>query len=295
MPTTAIPSPTFFLDVAGRFSRTTTIPMVVAGVAVQKTKVDELRNAVLAITGGRIIKWTAAHRDIKTAKRLLRCIEKHNLVARVTLINKHEPEWTRYWTMGDRLEVASRAFPQPMPYATASVTLKYHIYCHVIGDVLGVYLSRHRRILPPKGQVQQLQVQAVCDSDIHGEENLKVFRNIFKNMGDFPQTREATGIVPTTNAEVMTEQDEPLLMLPDHLAGYIHSKEAYGQGPENDWAELIKKVGYVINRWPSSFLSVGIYEFVHEFPIPVTDFEAAAAFAKTDQWREVIARVYGGK
>src|SRR2546423_3581937 len=169
---TTIPSPTLFLDVAGRFSRITTTPIVVAGVAVQTTKVDELRKAVLAITGGRIIKWADAHKDIKTAKRLFRCIGRHNLVTRATLISKHEPEWKQYWTMGERLEVASRAFPQPMPYATASVTLKYHIYSHGIGEIIGVYLGRYRGILPLKGDVQQLEVQAVCDSDINGEENL---------------------------------------------------------------------------------------------------------------------------
>ena len=236
------------------------------------------------------MKWADANKDIKTAKRLFRCIGKHNLVARATLIRKHEPEWTNYWTMGDRLEVASRAFPQPMPYATASVTLKYHIYCHGIGDIIGVYLSRHRGGLPPKGQAQHLQVHAVCDSDIRGEENLIQFRDIFKRMGDFPQTRQATGIVPVTDVGVKTEQEEPLLMLPDHVAGYIYSKEVYGEGPDNAWSELIRKVSRV-SRWPSGLLSVGAYDFVDDFPIPVADFEAAAVFAKTDQGREVARRV----
>ena len=249
-----VPPPTLFLDVAGRFTRKPDFPIVAAGISVPTAKTAELREAVLAVTGGRIVKWTDAHKDIPTAKRLFRSIGKRQLPCRATFILKHEPEWSQYWAMGDRLEEAVKAFPQKMPYATASVTLKYNIYSYGIADTIGGYLGRHRAVLPPKTGVEKMPVCAVCDSDIPGEQSQKMFQQIFEKMEGFPQTREGTGIELKIDVCVKTEQEEPLLMLPDHIAGYIYSLNAYGKGSENAWAELITEIELVVSQWPKGFI-----------------------------------------
>jgi len=197
--------------------------------------------------------------------------------------------------MGDRLERAVQAFPDEMPYATASVTLKYHVYSLGFGDVLGVYLGHHGRVLSPRNGVKQLPVWGVCDSDIQGEENQKIFQRIFEQMRDFSQTRQATGIEPIPEVCVKTEQEEPLLMLPDHIAGYVRSKKVYGKGAENERASLIEDIDQVVSRWPSGLLSIGSQDFIYGFPIDVTQFEAAATFAKTKEGRKIIARTWGAK
>ena len=82
-------------------------------------------------------------------------------------------------------------------------------------------------------------------------------------------------------------------MLPDHIAGYIYSLSAYGKGPENEWAELITEIERVVSQWPQGPISVGNHEFTDEFPIDVVKFEGAAALAKTDEGREIIAMTWG--
>jgi len=286
-----VPPPTLFLDVSGRFARDVEHPIVVAGVAIETARIDELRHAILAVTGGRIIKWREVQRDIATARRLFQSIGKRQIPARATFILKHEPEWSAFWAMGDRLEIAVKAFPQSMPYATASMTLKYQIYGDGIADVLGFYLGRHKALLPPRAGVKQLRVVAVCDSDISGEQNQMMFREIFEKMqGSFPQTRDRLGIELRPEVSVKTEQEEPLLMLPDHIAGYIRSKQVYGTGPDNEYAEVILGIDRVVGRWPANLLNIGSQEFTDEFPQNVVAFEAAAALAKTDEGKAIIAR-----
>lgn len=286
-----VPSPTLLLDVGGRYTRSAERPFVVGGVAVPSNSADELRDAILAVTGGRIVKWSNAHNDIDTARRMFRCIGKRQLSASATIIRKHEPEWTQYWNMGDRMQKAAEAFPQHMPYANALTTLKYHVYTFGTAHLLGHYLGRFAPVLLNRPPLGSFAVTAVYDSDIDNPHSQKVLQRLFDEMGELSQFKHEAGVSPVTKPIVLSEQQEPLLMLADHVAGYVYSREAYGMGPENDRANLLREVQQEIAKWPRDLLMEVTHEFKETFPIDVERFEAAAEYTKTHAGRKIVEAI----
>ena len=78
-----------------------------------------------------------------------------------------------------------------------------------------------RRKVPP---FKEVGVTAVFDSDIQGEIIQRVWKNVFPKLErEMKQTRERLRISPKIKLEIKTEQEEPLLLLADYLAGYYYS------------------------------------------------------------------------
>ncbi len=271
-----IQPPTLFLDVAGRFSRNPNYPIVVAGVAVPSNAIDEIRRALLSVTNGRIIKWKESSGEVETIKRIFRTIMKRQLAVFISYMRKHEPEWSQYWEEGTRLETVMNKLQTPAPYAKAGVVLRYHVYCHGIASVTGLYLGRHGASPRPK-RTQSLKIQAICDSDIQGEANLQMFKDIFDKAGTLHRTVQATGLDLAFDPTVSTEQQEPILMLPDHIAGYIYSRNAYQEEKNNAIREqLIGELNALTDSWPSHVLRCEDYPFKDKFPIDIKAYEHAA-------------------
>jgi len=58
-------------------------------------------------------------------------------------------------------------------------------------------------------------------------------------------------ISPIFEVEIKTEQEEPLLLLPDYLAGYHYSRAAYGSTQQEDtWTDLLASVIPMIAKLP---------------------------------------------
>src|SRR5262249_5702458 len=138
------------------------------------------------------------------------------------------------------------------PYAKPMNTLKLHQFGLASADLLGVYLARHTHWLPKSNRpVQRITVNAVFDSDIQGETNQRICQNVFEGLeGDLPQTVEATRIEPHFKVSITTEQGEPLLLLPDHVAGYPYSRKVYGVSDENEKKELLAGVEPLMEQIP---------------------------------------------
>ena len=141
---------------------------------------------------------------------------------------------------------------------------------------LGVYLARNSHWLPRKdGPVQRIVVKAVFDSDIQGEANQKVCQNVFEGLeGDLPQTVQATRVEPHFKISITTEQEEPLLLLPDHVAGYIYSRKAYGVTGENARGGLLTAVKPLVELIPKSCFKTLEEHFREEYLLPSTTFDS---------------------
>lgn len=69
-----------------------------------------------------------------------------------------------------------------------------------------------------------VDVDIVCDTDIQGEENIEFFKGLWECLGDDQPLLSQLGLVfHARSVELMTEQSEPLLTLPDHVAGAVHT------------------------------------------------------------------------
>lgn len=64
----------------------------------------------------------------------------------------------------------------------------------------------------------------IFDKEIDGVDNIEVFKSIWHRQNDYPQLTEQFGIRRNMKeVRLVKEQDEPLLMLPDYIAGIAHA------------------------------------------------------------------------
>ena len=63
----------------------------------------------------------------------------------------------------------------------------------------------------------------ICDSDIQGKKNTEVFKSFWEQSDRSQPSMESLGLrFVTRDVQVTTEQQEPLLLLADYLAGIVH-------------------------------------------------------------------------
>lgn len=84
-------------------------------------------------------------------------------------------------------------------------------------------------------------------------------------VNELPQTEEATGIRTIFSPSISTEQNEPLLLLPDHLAGFYYSKKMYGKGLENNRENILDALEPILDKWPSECFRVFEYHFGEKY------------------------------
>ena len=132
-----------------------------------------------------------------------------------------------YFSEGRRLyEIAVRRTQRAVPFAKPMATFKLHQFGITCGDLVGFFARRNRHRLPGKAQpIQPFNVTAVFDSDIQGHANQQVCKDVFdRAMPEIKRTPRHLRISPPIRAEIKTEQEEPLLLLADYLAGYHYSR-----------------------------------------------------------------------
>lgn len=140
-----------------------------------------------------------------------------------------------------------------MPYAKPMATFKLHQFGNLCGDLIGFFAKRHRNRLPKRdGPIQPVEVTPVFDSDIQGETNQRVCKNVLAGVeARMIGTRKHLRISPNIKAEIKTEEEEPLLLLADYLAGYHYSRVAYAAQQENDWMDLLTAVRPMVSKLPT--------------------------------------------
>jgi hypothetical protein len=270
------PDLTIFLDAAGRYSHSKETPIVFCAVGMQTKKVHEVREHFLKAIDGNLVKWSDSEGNLETAKAVFRLLTEQRLVWIAQIIWKNTPEWDCYFEDGNTLyEKCVKNAQEAAPYAKPMNTFKLHHFGLSSADFLGLYLALHPLMLPPKNRpVQRITVNAVFDSDIQGATNQKIFQNVFAGLGgDLPNTIQATRIKPHFKVLITTEQAEPLLLLPDHVAGYLYSTKTYGLSDQNMRRDFLNAVKPFFEQIQPLRYKVIEQAFREAYLLPPTTFD----------------------
>jgi hypothetical protein len=210
-----------FYDISGRISEGSQLNpfFTIGGVIIPTEDEDKVRVAL----GYGIPKWRDAN---GVSLSLITSVLNHyDIYCTVARIEKTEPAWTEFWSTGDRQYqyLSSKTKPKP-GFAKPGNVLKDWAFgiCSAAG--LGLYLRSQGRpvILDPNG-LSALYLKVVCDTEIQGEENRKVFEDSWTHWCEVTKLAPHLEIKPYIDCvQFKTEQEENLLILPDYLAGYIN-------------------------------------------------------------------------
>ena len=216
---------TLFLDIAGRVTRASTPDtyITVGGVLVPTCREDEIRKS---LSGG-VPKWRDSTRE---SLRLLQSVFHDPDIQSVVLqFEKKLPEWNRFWDDGyNEHKNLAGLINEKVGFARPGTVTKYLAFglCSAIG--LGEKMRREGlpRLVDQHG-FGILRLRVIHDLDIQGEDNQDTFSYMWKSWAESTQTRVRLQISPTVDAvEFRTEEDDPILVLPDYLAGLIHYRTA---------------------------------------------------------------------
>jgi hypothetical protein len=214
---------TLFLDVAGRVSKETRgyEYITCAGVALESVAVPRVRSALRE----NLPKWKhSKSADLIYASEF---IVQHALTSLVLRVEKQEPFWSRNWEdADDYCKYLSRHTKKSVGFAKAAQFIRYMLFGECSGRLIGecVRSGGVPRLLDQNGH-GIVEVSAVCDSDIQGEDNIAAFHFLWEKFESSPQKLLAgKGIrVSVRSTSLAAEEEEPLLLCPDHLAGLFHS------------------------------------------------------------------------
>jgi len=217
---------TLFLDIAGRVTRASTPDsyITVGGVLVPTSREAELWKS---LSGG-VPKWRDATRESLDLVQRVVCIP--DIQSVVLQIEKKQPEWNQFWDDGDNEhKKLSGLINEKVGFARPGTVTKYLAFgeCSALG--LGEKLRREGvpQLVDQYG-FGILRLRVIHDIDIQGEDNQDTFSYMWKTWAESTQMRDRLHLAPTVDAvEFRAEEDDPVLLLPDYLAGLIH----YRTGP----------------------------------------------------------------
>src|SRR5262249_36203050 len=249
------------------YSHSKEAPLVFAAVGMWSSAVDEVRESLLTAMKSEPRKWSDSEDAAEQVKAAFRLIAKRQLYGIVHIIWKDTEKWDLYLQNGQAIyDKGVKNAQEAMPYAKPMNTLKLHLFGIVLADLYGHILHQNKyRLKPKSNDLRSVTVKGIFDSDIQGEKNQEIFRNVMGGVHELQQTEEATGIRTTFSPSISTEQDEPLLLLPDHLARFYYSKTMYGKGLENSRENILHALEPILDKWPSECFRVFEYHFGEKY------------------------------
>jgi len=111
-----------------------------------------------------------------------------------------------------------------LPFMQPGVVMRYYLLSECSALLLGLSIrgGKLSNIIDASG-LRSLELEIVADSDIQGDLNKCEFENIWRKWATTTRLRDILHIGPEIDAvRIETEQQDPLLLLPDYLAGVSH-------------------------------------------------------------------------
>lgn len=211
---------TFFLDTAGRVSEGIAGYewLTVAALAIPTGNVDLVRQALPAGTP----KWNES--SLSETSTVVDVALEHTVAAIVLQLHKKQPNWSEFWQDGanchHRMSSKERS---RVGFVKPATVIRYAIFGACSGPLLAECLKREDpSILDLQGR-GVLELAVVPDTDIQGNENQATFKFLWETyVAESSLLRKLNVHLVLDKVEFRTEQDDPLLLLPDHVAGCLH-------------------------------------------------------------------------
>lgn len=213
---------TLFTDISGRVSRDATgNPRVTAATVLFPSGQIDIVTAKLPKN---LPKWQSC--SFESAKVITNLLNDHAISVGVFSVNKHTKAWLKFCQDSKHLQSAIVSQDhQPAGFAKPSNVLAFHLLDGACAIATGhaLRISSKNRIIDNSGK-SLIERSLIFDSDISGEENLDVFKSLWKNSEYSQPLVERMGFrLLTKDVRVATEQQEPLLYLADYIAGIAHA------------------------------------------------------------------------
>lgn len=215
------------VDIAGRFHRAgTNLSVTTGGVAIAADRADYVRSL---IPPG-LPKWGQC--NLTQANDVVRIVARECLAVGAVTRDLGTTAWQKFWedsadheSVLNRLQGGKAGLLKPANIAR-SIAL---IDGAVVASGHAAYLSNAIERAETNGPVTINQT-LIFDDELGGESR-EFFMELWNGARPQPSTKAVGVTFKTCDVRMATEQDEPLLMLPDYVAGLHHCVQFADAGP----------------------------------------------------------------
>lgn len=252
-----------FYDIAGRVTKATKHKdyFSVGGIIIPTIE-EEKAKAFLSFE---LPKWKNATRDSLSI--IEKSIMDFHIEGTVVTFNKNSPSYDKFCADGDKQhQRLASLVKDKVGFAKPGTVMRYLAFGICSAANVGIHLrDQGRPTLLDQNGYSILYLKVVCDSDIQGEENKKAFVECWERWSNNSKLQNMLQIKPYIDSvKFKTEQDEPLILIPDYIAGaiqYISSSKPFHENLTNKGIQkFIKKL------IDSEKLSVNNFDFNTDFP-----------------------------
>ena len=144
-------------------------------------------------------------------------------------IDKRQPWWAKFWADANSVHSkAANLSGGSIGILKAGTLFKFLLFGE--SATLSVAHAIRSGSLPPvrslSGKVH-IAHSLVFDSELEGEENIDAFADTWRTSNNHQPLVASLGIeYKATTMQIATEQQEPLLLMPDYIAGLVHAKNS---------------------------------------------------------------------
>jgi hypothetical protein len=206
-------------DVSGRVSESPNNPLqTVAVVAIPPELERQARGRLVKAFDGEPVKWKKGGLvGWAKAATLIRTL---NLPVHVLHVHADKPElWATWFEDARRFqaEAAPRVRGRRMPYLNGDTALRMLLFSRAFARIGGALLRTRRG--PREQTPASVDLRLVVDEDIKDDPSRRFFEESIVDWAKRSDLIEVFAIYPRATAHCRTEQEEPLLNLPDYVAG----------------------------------------------------------------------------
>lgn len=212
-------------DIAGRLTQGShdADKVTVAGVCLPSGALTQLRRRTLLD----FPKWRNATDEHVGHLVSFMCRESLGIAA--YSIDKRQPWWAKFWVDANSVHSkAANLSGGSIGILKASTLFKFLLFGE--SATLSVAHAIRSGSLPSvrsRGGKVYIAHSLVFDSDLQGEENIDAFADTWRTSNSHQPLIDSMGIeYKATTMHVATEQQEPLLLMPDYIAGLVHAKNS---------------------------------------------------------------------
>lgn len=215
------------VDIAGRFTRDgANLSVTTGGVAIASDRADYIRS--LLPPG--LPKWGRC--TLAQAKEVGRIVARECLAVGAITRDLATPAWQRFWEdsaahehMLNRLQGGKAGLLKPANIARTMALIDGA----VVASGHAAYLSNAIERANAHGPITIGQT-LIFDDELGGESR-ESFMELWNGARPQPRTQAVGVTFKTCDVRLTTEQDEPLLLLPDYVAGLHHCVQLAGARP----------------------------------------------------------------
>jgi hypothetical protein len=142
-------------------------------------------------------------------------------------VDKTTPQWTKFWE--DASEAHGKAASivgGKVGYMKAATVIKFLLFGYGAAAGIGGAIA-NRRIFRPTRMNKMLHIHedVILDDEVQGEANCSALAELWRISNEHQPRINSLFIERITSPpKLMTEQSEPLLLLPDYVAGGFHAR-----------------------------------------------------------------------